>query len=177
MQDERHFFASDGILMDPETSERTLSAILSGQGPQMTGEALFQATRTALLAIHSSNISSPARCLAIVRRALGDSTPELTVAGASLEASIHLRAGNLEPAIQLAQDGRAQASEYGLEKYVSQFANTIGSAYRRLVNYGEAERWYLEALVSARRASDRTREAGVLVAEMTIAPSVVVSGA
>jgi len=31
-----------------------------------------------------------------------------------------------------------------------------------LVNYGEAERWYLEALVSARRASDRTREAGVL---------------
>src|SRR5690349_21765406 len=145
---------------DPGSAEQALIGILSASS--LENCSLFAATQRALRAIHMTQIAQADRFIAIVHESLSSAAAEADVAVASLESTIYLRPGPLPEAINRAEEGYARASQLGLEAYIAQLANSVGSSYRRLGNYGEADRWYLEALVSARRTNDRSREAGVL---------------
>jgi len=146
--------------IDLRESENTLVGLLAADS--LEGDALFEVTGRALMSIQNLDIQEAERFIAVVRRSLDATTSEAAVAVASLEAGIYLRAAQMSNAILRAKEGLTQAEALGLERYVARFANTIGSSYRRLGSYEEADRWYLEALVSARRMKARSREAGVL---------------
>jgi hypothetical protein len=110
--------------IDLRASEHALVGLLAADS--LDGDALFEVTRRALLAIQDFDIHEAERFIAVVRQSLEPTTPEAAVAVASLK-QVSTSAGQMSHAILYAKEGRTSRRIVRFGRYVARFSNTIGA--------------------------------------------------
>ena len=137
--------------------EEVLSLIASGA--TLDPDLVDWATRTAVRLARNSDDEQEARLDRIFVSALSSSDLRIAPRHKAFLANAALRRGLYEKALEIAQKGRDLALSKGQEAEVALCSSLAGAAAQWLGQFTAAARWFEEAIVSARRAQDRSYEA------------------
>jgi DNA-binding NtrC family response regulator/tetratricopeptide (TPR) repeat protein len=124
--------------------------------------ALHQATRTAIRLVRNVDAVSVSALMAAFADLSATGEPAVVSRLHALRSNLALRHGRYQDALLEATEGRSLALANQLEYEISLCCGFAGAACQWSGRLSEAESWFDEAIVAARRCGDQAAEAGAL---------------
>jgi len=131
-------------------------------GEDLAASELSQLTRTAIRLVRNLDEARIGTLMHAFEQIASGGDAALVSRLHAMKSNLALRRGHYEECISEAKAGRAVAIRAGLEQEVATCCVFAGSACQWSGRLTEAEAWFEEAVVAARRCADLAAEAGAL---------------